>query len=101
MLIDANKSMSLCETFICLSVFFAFMLYLYVSLQVRFGPGVVCSLSTASANPNIPVLLNQRVDHAVVRDARVHLLLQIKYLDFYSSYSKITLTATIAPSWSL
>ena len=31
---------------------------------------------SGSANPNISVLLNQRVDHAVVWDARVHLLLQ-------------------------
>ena len=50
-----------------------------MSLQVCFGASVMRSLSTASANPNIPVLLNQRVYHAVVRDARVHLLLQEKY----------------------
>ena len=50
--------------------------YLYVPLQVSFCPGVVRGFAASRANPHIPVLLDQRVDHAVVRDARVHLLLQ-------------------------
>ena len=74
-----------------------------MSLQVCFGASVMRSLSTASANPNIPMLLNQRVYHAVVRDARVHLLLQKQQnlIINNKSWPRFTLTATIAPSWSL
>ena len=74
-----------------------------MSLQVCFGASVMRSLSTASANPNIPMLLYQRVYHAVVRDARVHLLLQKQQnlIINNKSWPRFTLTATIAPSWSL
>ena len=100
--------MSLCLC-VCYLIWFTSMsleiviwFYLYMSFQVSFCASVMRSLSTSSANPNLPVLLNQRVYHALVRDARVHLLLQQKSLKLNKTLIKTnTLTATIAPSCSL